>query len=381
MLYSRLGAWLSALALALAGTGAARAAEPGVHANEIVIGQSLGLTGPLGELGQDIASGARAYFEALNERGGIHGRRVRLITLDDGYKAEQTLRNVQQLLEEDQVFALFNIMGTPNSVAVLPLVGKTGVPFFSPFTGAEPTRNPPLPTVFNIRASYKDEAEKLVQHLDTVGIKRVSVVYQSNSFGKDGLAGVEAAMARRGMKVHSAASIQTDATDAAAAAATLHRSLPESVILITAGKPTFEFIKAYNKLRRGMTFYTLSVMGAQASIRAFGPDGVGVVVASVVPFPWNPAHPLAKEYHAAMNRIGQREYSFVSFESYINAKVLGEAMRRAGKDLTRARLVAAAEGMKTVSFGGFDVGFGPDARQGSKFVELTIIGANGRFTR
>ncbi|WP_186510938.1 ABC transporter substrate-binding protein [Caenimonas sedimenti] len=372
-------AWGLVLAGALA--GAAAAAEPGVSDREVVVGQSIGLTGPLGELGQDIANGARAYFDGVNERGGIHGRRVRVITLDDGYKVDQTVRNVQQLVEEDQVFALFNVMGTPNSAAILPLVERAGVPFFSPFTGAEVTRSPVLPGVFNVRASYRDEAEKLVQHLATVGIQRVSVVHQANGFGKDGMAGVEAAMQRRGLKIHSAASIQTDASDAGQAVAALNDSRPGAVILITAGKPTFEFIKAYNKLRRGMQFYTLSVMGAQANIRALGPDGVGVVVASVVPFPWSHAHPLAKEYQAAMNRIGQREYSFVSFESYINAKVLAEAMRRAGRDLTRARLVAAAEGMAHVSFGGFDLGYGKDQRQGSRFVELTIIGANGRFTK
>jgi branched-chain amino acid transport system substrate-binding protein len=375
-----LGRHAVAIALAVCAWGA-QAAEAGVSDREIVIGQSIGLSGPLGELGQDIANGARAYVETVNAQGGIHGRRIRLITLDDGYKVDATVRNVQQLVEDDQVFALFNVMGTPNCAAVLALVERAGVPFFSPFTGAETTRNPPLPGVFNVRASYKDEAEKLVQHLATVGIKRVGLVYQANSFGKDGLAGVEAAMAERGLKLHAAAAIQTDASDAAQAVATLHKSQPDSVILITAGKPTFEFIKAYNKVRRGMQFYTLSVMGAQASIKAFGEDGVGVVVASVVPFPWSQAHPLAKEYQAAMNHIGQRQYSFVSFESYINARVLGEAIRRAGKEPTRARLVAAAENMKDVSLGGFDVSFGKTRRQGSKFVELTIIGPNGRFTK
>jgi branched-chain amino acid transport system substrate-binding protein len=357
------------------------AAETGVTDKEIVIGQSLGLSGPLGELGQDIAGGTRAYFEAVNYKGGINGRRVKVITLDDGYQVGNTVKNVQQMIDEDQVFALFNIMGTPNSAAALPLVDKAGIPFFSPFTGAELTRTPLLPGVFNIRASYRDEAEKIVQHLTTIGIKRVAVVYQANAFGKDGLAGVEAAMTRRGMKPHSLASIQTDASDAQKAVQALHATQPESVILITAGKPTFEFIKAYNTVRRGMQFYTLSVMGAQANIKALGPDGVGVVVATVVPFPWSQAHPLVKEYQAAMHKIGLREFSFVSFEAYLNSKVLGEALRRAGKDLTRGKLIAAAEGMKQVSFGGFDISFGKDSRQGSRFVDLTIIGPNGRFTK
>ncbi len=377
---SRFSRYLFGFSLALA-LNQGYCAESGVSDKEIVIGQSLGLTGPLAELGGDIATGASAYFDAVNARGGINGRRIRIVTLDDGYQAASTLKNAQKMIEEDEVFALFNVMGTPNSAAILPLIEKSAIPFFSPFTGAEVTRSPMLPNVFNIRASYKDEAEKMVQHLSTVGIKRVSVVYQANSFGTDGLTGVEAAMAKRGLKPLSVASIESSAVDVEKAVSTLHDTRPEAVILITAGKPTFEFIKAYNKKRRGMQFYTLSVMGAQANIRALGPDGVGVVVTSVVPFPWSPAHPLVKEYQAAMQQIGIRDYSFVSFESYINAKVLGEAIRRAGRDLTRAKLVSAAEGMRRVSFGGFDVNFGKDSRQASRFVDVTIIGSNGKFTK
>ncbi|HVZ43644.1 MAG TPA: ABC transporter substrate-binding protein [Ramlibacter sp.] len=368
------------LALAL-GSAGARTLESGVGDKEIVVGQSLGLTGPLGELGQDIANGARAYFDSVNAKGGINGRRIRVVTLDDGYKADNTVKNVEQMLGEDQVFCLFNIMGTPNSAAILPMVEKTGVPLFSPFTGAQMMREPALPGVFNIRAGYKDEIEKLVQHLSTVGIRRLSVVWQANAFGKEGLANVQAAMAKRGLTIHSSASIQTDASDARAAVAALNRTTPEAVIMITAGKPTFEFIKTYNKARRGMQFYTLSVMGAQASIKALGTDGAGVVVASVVPFPWSLANPLANEYRSAMNEIGQKQYSFVSFESYINAKTLGEAIRRAGKNPTRAGLVVAAEGMRNVDLGGFDVGFSKDNHQASHFVELTIITPDGRFNK
>lgn len=380
MAFSRFSRYAVGLTVAAAMCGTS-SAETGVTSTEILIGQSLGLTGPLAELGVDIASGVRAYIEGVNEKGGINGRRIRVLTLDDGYQVANTVKNVQKMVDEDHVFALFNIMGTPNNAAILPLAEKSGIPLFSPFTGAEVTRTPMLPNVFNIRASYKDEAEKMVQHLATVGIKRVSVVYQANSFGKDGLAGVEAAMAKRSMKPHSVASIDTSAADAEKAVNTLHDTRPEAVILITAGKPTFEFIKAYNKVRRGVQFYTLSVMGAQANIKALGADGVGVVVTSVVPFPWSPANPLVKEYQTAMQQIGVREYSFVSFESYINAKVLGEAIKRAGKDLTREKLINAAEGMKRVSLGGFDVNFGKDSHQASRFVDVTIIGPNGRFTK
>lgn len=363
------------------GSAQATTSEIGVTDTEILLGQSLGLTGPLAELTLDISNGTRAYVNEVNTRGGIHGRRLKVTTMDDGYQAPNTVKNVEQMIKQDKVFAIFNVTGTPNSEAILPLVTQSGVPFFSPFTGADSLRNPPMSNVFNVRASYRDETEKLVQHLQTVGIQRIGVVYQASSFGKDGLAGVEAAMAQRGMKPQAVASVQSTASDTDAAVTAVSERNPGAIILITAGRPTFEFIKSYNKSHRGVQFYTLSVMGASANIKALGKDGVGVVVASVVPFPWSQAHPLVKEYQSAMQKIGLSDYSFVSFESYINARVLGAAIERAGKNLTRSGLVTAAENMRQVSLGGFYVGYSKASRQASKHVELTIIGPNGKFIK
>lgn len=363
------------------GSAHASTSEVGVTETEILRGQSLGLTGPLAELTLDISNGAHAYINEINPRGGIHGRRLKVITMNDGYQAPNTVKNVEQMVKQDKVFAIFNVTGTPNSEAILPLVKQAGVPFFSPFTGADSLRNPPLPNVFNVRASYRDETEKLVQHLHTVGAQRVGVVYQASSFGKDGLAGVESAMAKRSMKPHGVASIQSNASDTDAAVSAVSESNPGAIILITAGRPTFEFIKSSNKVRRGVQFYTLPVMGASTNIKALGKDGVGVVVASVVPFPWSQAHPLVKDYQRAMQKIGLTDYSFVSFESYINARVLGESIERAGRDLTRSGLITAAENMRQVSIGGFNVNFGKNSRQASRHVELNIIGVNGKFIK
>jgi len=372
--------WVLTTAIVLLAPGLC-GAETGVSEREIRIGQSVDLSGPLSEFGKDIADGARAYFDLINEKGGIHGRRIKLISLDDKYKVADTVKNVQQLIDDDQVFGLLNIMGTPNAMAVLLPVEKSGVPLFAPLTGAQALRVPLKPNVFNIRASYNDEIEKIVRHLNTVGVKRVSVIFMSNPFGTDGVESVHAAMAKVNMKVHSISPIETNASDAEKAAVTLHDSRPEAIILITAGKASVEFIKAYNKHRRGMQFYALSVMAGNASVKALGQDGIGVVVSSVVPLPWSQSVPIAKEYQAAMSRIGLTDYSFAGFESYINAKVLAEAIRRAGKDLTRAKLIAATESMKQLSLGGFDVTFGKDVHQGSRYVALMIIGPNGRFTK
>lgn len=360
----------------------ARAAtDPGITDDEILLGQSVDLSGPLKELGAEISRGCQAYVNALNRAGGIHGRKVRVITLDDGYKVERTVENARRLMTQERVFALVNIMGTPNIAAILPHVSEHGVPVFCPFTGADVVRSPAHPLVFNIRASYADEASKLVQHVRTLGIKDIGVLVQNNSFGKDGLAGVEAAVRRDGLALSPQAvvTIETDASDAAQATARIARRNPRVVLMITAGKPTMEFVRAYRRMGQASSLYALSVMGTQATIGALGSDGVGIVVTSVVPFPWSRSVPLSRSYQAAMREAGFDELSFLSFESYINATVLTQALRQSGRRLTRAALVTAMEGLVGADFQGFRVDFGFGRRQGSRYVDLAMISANGRF--
>lgn len=371
---------LIGLAAALAWTGVH--AENGVTDKEIVLGQSLGLTGPLAQLAPDIVNGSKAYFDVVNAQGGIFGRQIRVVTLDDAYQPANTVKTVRQLVEDDRVFALFNLTGTANVAGILPMLEKEKppVPLFAPFTGADAVRGP-ANHVFHIRASYADETEKMVQHLSTVGIKRIAVLWLNNGFGKDGLAGVERALQKRGLALYANAAIQPDASDVDKAVAALHDTRPEVIIMITTGVPTISFIKAYNKVRKGMGFYTLSVMGTQSTLRALGPDGIGVVVTSVVPFPWSQSLPLAKDYRSAMQKAGYDNLSFLGFESYINARVLVEGIRRAGRNLTRPKFVSAMEEMKRLDLGGFDVGFSKESHVGSRFVELTIIGPGEKFTK
>lgn len=371
-----------ALALGLA-LPVAHATEAGVTDTEVLIGQPSPLTGPLADLAPDILNATKAYLDGVNEKGGVHGRKLRMLVIDDGYVVDNTVKVVKHMLDKEPVFALMNMTGTSNVAAVLPLLEKANppLPLIAPFTGADLMRLPPINHVFNIRASYGDETEKIVQHLTTLGTKRIAVLWSNNGFGKDGLAGVEKALEKRGMKVYANAPIEQNASDTDKAVAALHDSRPEVVVMITAGAPTVSFIKAYNKVRKGMQFYTLSVMGNQATLRALGPDGVGVVVTTVVPFPWDVTHPLAREYRAAMQKSGFTNLSFLGFESYINAKVLVEGLRLAGKDLTRRKFVDAMANLKRLDMGGFSVGFGKELRQGSRYVGLTIVSPGEKFTK
>lgn len=365
------------------GSACAWAAEPGVTDTEVLVGQPAPLTGPLSELAPDIINATKALFDSVNEKGGVHGRKIRTLTMDDGYVVANTVKVVSHMIEKEPVFALMNMTGTSNVAAVLPLLEKESppLPLIAPFTGADLVRVPPINHVFNIRASYGDEAEKIVQHLTTLGSQRIAVLWSNNGFGKDGLAGVQKALEKRGMKVYADAPIEQNASDTDKAVAALYDRRPEVIIMITAGSPTVSFIKSYNKVRKGMHFYTLSVMGSQATLRALGADGVGVVVTTVVPFPWDVTHPLAREYRAAMQKAGFSNLSFLGLESYINAKVFVEGLRLAGKDLSRTKFVNALAGIKRLDLGGYAVGFGRDSRQGSRYVGLTMVSPGEKFTK
>lgn len=356
-------------------------AETGVTSEEILLGQTTALTGPLAELGNDSSNASRAYFNYINAQGGINGRRIKLVTLDDGYNTDKGVANTKQLIEKDGVFALFNIFGTPANTALLPVIAQAGIPSIAPYTGSDAVRKPLHRHVFNIRAGYADETETIIEHLGVRGIDKIGVVYQNNAFGKDGLASVEQALAKRKLAVRGAATIENDASDADKAAAALAATTPQAIIMITAGKTTAEFIKAYNKIATGMQFFALSVMGTQASVSVLGKEGIGVVVSQVVPFPFSATSGIVREYQQIMTKMGVKNWSFASMEGFINAKVTVEALKRAGRDLTRERFIAALESMNRVDFDGYMVNFSRNNHQGSRYVELTVISRDGRFLR
>ena len=361
----------------------AKASEIGVSDQEIVLGQSLGITGPLAQIAPDIVNGGKAYFDAINSTGGIYGRKIRSVVLDDGYDPARTLKTARQLIEDDKAFALYNFTGTANVAAILPMLANEAqpVPLVGPLTGADGIRSPRMDNVFHVRASYEDELEKLVEHLTTVGIKRLGVLWINNGMGKDGMAGIEKAMKKHGVTSYASVSIQPDGSDAEKAIASLRETQPAAIIMITTGTATVSFIKGFNKVQKGMRFYALSVMGTQSALKALGPDGIGVVVTTVVPFPWSNRNALAKEYQSAMRKAGYDNLSFLGFEAYINAKVIAEAIRRAGKDLTRAKFNSSMESMRDLNLGGFHLSFNKNQHQGSRFVELAIIRDGERFTK
>lgn len=384
MRFIRLGLNLSRRRLLVAAAAAPLVLHGRVQAQGVPlrIGQSIALSGPLGDLGQAMHQGARACFAAVNAKGGIHGRTIELVARDDGYEVPRALANAREFLADKECFALFNCMGTPMIDAMLPQVIESGIPFFAPFTGALLARPKGVRSVFNIRASYPEEAEQLVQHLATIGIRRIAIAYQNNAFGKEVFEGARIAMERHKLTGGAAVTVENNGADAAQAAARLVAAEPEAVLVGLAGKPTLDFVKAIRAQRRGLPLYALSVMGSAATLRALGGDATGIAISQVVPSPANSVVPVVREFQQAWRAAGvELEPSHLALEGYINARVFCEALRSAGRNAGRAAFIDAAWKLKRHDLGGFEVNFTEPGRGASRFVELTMVGRDGRFIR
>ena len=356
------------------------AAETGVTDGSVVIGQSVPLSGPAQELGIEMQLGAKLYFDHINAQGGVNGRKIKLLTLDDGYEPDRATANTRQLVDKDDVFALFGYVGTPTSLAALKVSNPAGVPFVGAFTGAEALRMPFNRLIFNVRASYGDETEKIVEQFTSLNVKRIAVFYQNDAYGNAGLSGVEKAMAKRDLKLVATATVERNSSDVAAAVKTLVAAKPDMVVMVTTYKSSAAFINAMRAAGSAAQFYTVSFVGSRALANELGAAGAGVGISQVVPFPWSRTVPVVRDYQKLLAASGSgRDVSFTSLEGYIAARVFVEGLRRAGKELTRDKFISAMENLRNFDTGGFTVSFTPGNHNGSTFVELTIIRKDGSF--
>jgi ABC-type branched-subunit amino acid transport system substrate-binding protein len=371
---SALAAGLVVLAL-----GSAAAQSQGVTKTTILIGHSGPLSGANKEFGEDIRDGALAYFNKINATGGVNGRKVQLITIDDANDAKRSGENGRVLIEERRVLALFGYASATLSLPAFPFVEKHGVPFIAPFTGAAPMQKF-RPHVFMMRASYADELEKIIEFYSSTGMKKFSVIHYDDAIGKENLAVVQAALGKLGLKPVSIGTLKRNQTDLGAAVGDVVKAAPDVVIGTTLYRTSADFIKQAKKAGSGAQFANTSFVGASALATELGQQGMGVVVAQVVPPYARQSIPVVKEYQAAIEKqLGKKEFSFTSLEAYICAKVLAEGIRRAGTNLTRESLLKALNSINNYDAGGYVVSFSPTNHNGSKFVELTAISRGGRF--
>jgi branched-chain amino acid transport system substrate-binding protein len=371
----------AACLLAAAVFSSVAAAQDGVTANKIVLGQAAVFTGPAAQLGIQMRNGIKAYFDYVNEKGGVHGRRLELVTEDDRYEPAVAPSASKKLIEEHKVFALLGYVGTPTGVAHLPVISQAKVPLVGMFTGAEALRVPFNRYVFHVRASYYDETEKIVEQVVSTGGRKLAVFYQNDAYGEAGRKGTELALTKRTMKIHSSGTVERNTLKVEQAVNAINASEPDAIVMVGAYAACAEFIKQMRKAGSGATFYNVSFVGSKALADALGAEGSGVAISQVVPFPWGTAVPVVKEYQQLASKGGLTDYNFSAMEGFLTAKVMVEALRRAGKNPTREGLVEAMERMQDVDLGGFYVGYSPKNHAGSKFVDLTIIGRNGKFLR
>ncbi len=358
----------------LLGTPALRAQA----ANRIVLGQSAAFSGPAAQLGIQFHAGAQLFFEQLNAKGGVNQNLVEIRQLDDGYEPERCAENTRKLLD-DEVFALFGYIGTPTSVAALPLATKAQTPFFAPFTGAMGLRQPFNRMAFHMRASYNDETALIVKQLTSLGLNKIAVFHQNDAYGKAGLAGVTLALEAQSLKPVATATVERNSVNVAQAVSTINAAKPDAVVQISAYTSCAAYIRAARKAGYGGTFYNVSFVGTQALADALGKEGAGVAVSQVVPTPYSASRPVTREFLAAIAQGGnQVQPNFSSMEGYMAARLFAEGLRRMSGRPSRESLVSALESIRDFSLGGFNVSFSPSDHVASKFVELSMLTGDGR---
>lgn len=367
----------STLACALALTLTTSIAAQGVTDHEILLGQVCALKGQAAGLGIGMQTGLQVYFDKVNASGGVHGRRIRLVSLNDGYEPERCAVATKTLIEQEHVFAMIGGVGTPTAKVALPLCTAGEVPFLGAFTGAELLRSPFNRFAVNFRASYFQETEALTGHLvDTRHARRIACFYQDDAYGQAGLTGIQQALARRHLELVATGKYKRNTLAIAEGLQAIAAAKPDAVLLIGAYGPCAEFMKQ----ARGTTalakatMCNISFVGTNNLLAAVGQAGEGSIISQVVPFPEDASVPVVKEYLADMTKAGKGdEVGFITLEGYLVAKFFATVAEQTGHDLTREKLLQTVAATANLDLGGVSLSFGPEDNQGCDAVYLTTI--------
>jgi ABC-type branched-subunit amino acid transport system substrate-binding protein len=370
---------LSAVALIAAPLFAS--AEQGVTPNSVTFAQVAAFEGPAAALGTGMRLGITAAFEEANAAGGVHGRMLKLDSMDDGYEPDRSAGLVKEVVEGNNHIGLIGPVGTPTSSATQPIATEAGMPFIGPFTGAGFLRDASLGNVFNVRATYFAETEAWINYLvDQQGMSSIALLYQDDGFGRVGLNGVNAALEKRGMSLAAEGTYTRNTTAVKKALLAIRKAKPDAVVMVGAYKPVAEFIKLARKMKMESTFVNISFVGSDALSRELGDAGEGVIISQVVPFPWDVSIPVVAQYTEALRAVdAEAQPGFVSLEGYIVGRLAIEGLQAAGQELTRENFLAAMADLNTVDLGGLAMQFGRDDNQGMDDVFLTRITADGGF--
>lgn len=352
----------------------------GVARADILIGQTAGFTGPVAAGVQETTAGATLYFDAINAAGGIGGQKIKLISVDDKFDPALSAMNAEQLVTQNQVVALFLSRGTPNTEKMLPIVMQYRVPFVAPSTGAMVLHKPVNPYVFNVRSTYQREAEKAIEHLATIGMNRIAVIQVNDSFGADAVAGATAGFSNVKLQPLFSVTVDRVKPDFIAVAARIRQEQAQAVLVAASSALVADAVAAIRAAGSAAQVVTLSNNASSGFIKALGKNAHGVIVSQVFPSERSVAYPIVKE---AMGLAKKRDAAVTPsmLEGFAGAKVLVEGLRRAKQPITRETLQTALAGLSKLDLGGMEMGYSATDRTGLEFVDLSIIGSDGKFKR
>ena len=357
------------------------AIQAGHATAQILIGQTAGFTGPVAAGVKETTDGAKLYIDAVNARGGVNGQKIELLSLDDKFDPKTAGENARKLVEEQNVTALFLSRGTPHTEAIMPVLEKNGIALVAPSTGAMVLHQPVNKYIFNVRATYQREAEKAITHLNTLGITRIGVLHTNDSFGADGLAGTQKGFAAAKLTPIFIEQFDRAKPDYSAIAPKVALLNTQALIFIGSGGAVVDGIKAIRAAGSSAQVVTLSNNASAGFAKSLGSHARGVIVTQVFPYERSIAFPIVKEALEMGRKKGLAEVSPAMLEGFSGAKVLVEALRRAGKNPSRERVLAALEGIRKLDIGGLEISYGPDDHTGLDFADLSIIGSDGKFKR
>jgi branched-chain amino acid transport system substrate-binding protein len=356
-------------------------AETGISANEILIGQDIDMSGTISARMKPLMQAADAYIDQINKRGGVHGRKIKIIRMDSVNKPEKTTENVKKMVEKDGVFAMWGISGTGNVGAALPYLNEKRVPLIGTTSGAEPYYAKTHPYLINVKASYADEIRRLVAHFHSLGINKFGLIYLDNSFGREALKSAQAAAKEEKLDIVATTAFKEDGSNIDEAVLPVAKAAPQAVFLLTLAGPAPKLVDAYLKAGHQTQFFALSIVATDVLFKAIGERARGIVVTQIVPFPWDSSLPIAKEFQETLKTVGVSDYSMSGMEGFVLAKTLVEGLKAAGKNPTRDGLIAAYQKMNDKDLGGMKLSYSAENHNGSKLVDITMIGKGGKLVR
>ena len=348
---------------------------------QILIGQTAGFTGPVAAGVKETTAGAKLYLDSINAKGGVHGQKIELVSLDDKFDPKLAAENARKLIEQQNVLALFLTRGTPHTEAIIPLLDKYGVALIGPSTGAMVLHQPVRKHVFNVRATYQREAEKAMAHLTSMGITRIAVVLADDSFGADGLEGARKGLAAANLKPVLEQAFNRSKPDFGPIAPKIVQANTQAILMVASSQAVVDGIKAFRAAGSAAQIVTLSNNASGGFIKSLGTNARGVIVTQVFPYERSVAFPMVKEAIDLAQASKKGDISPAMLEGFAAAKVLVEALRRAGPKPTRDKIQTALEGIRKFDLGGLEVSYSPTNHTGLDFADLSIISGDGRFMR